>query len=123
MWHVLVTDVYEEWFLSLSDAEQIEIQALVEVLEIKGPSLSRPYADVVHGTRVMKNLKELRIQHKGKPYRVFYAFDPLRRAILLCGGTKVGRSSKHFYQKMMADAERLFHEHLANLANVGSKNG
>ena len=41
-WYVLITDEYERWFLNLTDAEQIDIQAMVEVLEIKGPNLSPP---------------------------------------------------------------------------------
>jgi len=111
-WEILVTDEYEEWFLGLTDAEQVDVLAMVEVLEITGPNLGRPYADTLHGASKVKNLKELRIQHDGKPYRVFYAFDPARRAVLLCGGRKNGAQDKRFYKKMIPIAEREFLVHL-----------
>ncbi|MDW7772864.1 MAG: type II toxin-antitoxin system RelE/ParE family toxin [Desulfobulbaceae bacterium] len=117
-WEILVTDEYEQWFLDLNDEEQVDVQAMVEVLEIFGPELSRPYADTLHGTGKVKNLKELRIQHDGKPYRVFYAFDPVRRAVLLCGGRKDGAQGKRFYKKMIPIAEREF---LAHLESEGFK--
>jgi hypothetical protein len=36
-------------------------------------------------------MKELVVQHRGRPYRVLYAFDPRRSAILLIGGDKTGK--------------------------------
>jgi hypothetical protein len=108
----LVTEVYEQWFLNLTDAEQEDILAMVNVLEIEGPRLSRPYADTLKGTKKIKNLKELCIQHAGEPYRVFYAFDPKQRGILLCGGRKSGSKDKRFYKKMITLAEKEFISHL-----------
>jgi hypothetical protein len=113
-WEILVTEVYEQWFLDLTGAEQEDILAMVNVLEIFGPELSRPYADTLHDTSKVKNLKELRIQHDGKPYRVLYAFDPVRRAVLLCGGRKDGAQDKRFYKKMIPIAEKEFLAHLEN---------
>ncbi|WP_366511852.1 type II toxin-antitoxin system RelE/ParE family toxin [uncultured Amphritea sp.] len=60
--------------------------------------LDGPQADTIKGTKKVKNLKELVIQHAGKPYRVFYAFDPKRRAVLLCGGRKDGSKDKQCLQ-------------------------
>lgn len=111
-WVILVTDDYEEWFFTLNDAEQVDVQAMVDVLEIKGPGLGRPQADTLKGTKALKNLKELRIQHDGKPYRVFYAFDPKRQAVLLCGGRKDGSRDKTFYKRMIPLAEKLFLDYL-----------
>jgi Uncharacterized protein conserved in bacteria len=111
-WEILVTDVYEEWFLDLTDDEKVDVQAMIDVLEIKGPNLGRPQADTIKGTKKVKNLKELVIQHAGKPYRVFYAFDPKRRAVLLCGGRKDGAKDKQFYKQMVPLAEAEFAEHL-----------
>lgn len=111
-WNILVTQEYESWFLDLTAAEQVDVLAIVEVLEIKGPHLNRPYADTLHGTSKVNNLKELRIQHAGAPYRVLYAFDPKRRAILLCGGRKDGKRAKQFYTKMIRIAEKEFNQHL-----------
>ena len=64
---------------------------------------SRPHVDSLKGTGKVKNLKELRVQHKGRPYRVFFAFDPLRQAVMLCGGDKT--CNKHFYETMNPIAE------------------
>lgn len=114
-WEILVTDEYEEWFLGLTDPEQTDVLAMVDVLEIKGPRLGRPYADTLYGSKKVKNLKELRIQHAGDPYRVFYAFDPKRRAVLLCGGRKDGKNDKRFYSMMIPIAEREFKKHLKGM--------
>ena len=112
IWEVLVTDEYENWFLNLNELEQIEVLAAVDVLEIQGPNLGRPQADTVKGAKKLRNLKELVIQHAGKPYRVFYAFDPRRRAVLLCGGRKDGATDKQFYKQMIRLAEAEFAMHI-----------
>jgi hypothetical protein len=117
-WEVLYTEEYERWFLGLQEPEQIDVQALIDVLEIRGPLLGRPHADTVRGSTTVKNLKELVIQHAGKPYRVFFAFDPKRRAVLLCGGRKDGAQDKLFYKKMIALAESEFENHLQNEKRV-----
>lgn len=98
----------------MTDEEMVDVLAMIDVLEIKGPLLARPYADTLKGTAKVKNLKELRIQHAGKPYRVFYAFDSERRAVLLCGGRKDGKKNKTFYDRMIPLAEKVFLEHLEN---------
>lgn len=106
MWKVITVAAFDKWFLSLSKPEQIDVLAYVKLLGIKGPELSRPYADTLEGTKRVNNLKELRVQHKGKPYRVFFAFDPLRQAVLLCGGDKTG--DKRFYKRMIPIAEETY---------------
>lgn len=111
-WEIFVTDEYEGWFLDLTEAEQIDVQAMVDVLEIKSPHLGRPQTDTIKGTKAVKNLKELVIQHAGKPYRVFYAFDPKRRAALLCGGRKDRAKDKQLYKQMIPLAEAEFADHL-----------
>lgn len=118
-WAIRVTDEFEAWFLNLTDLEQADVLAMVEVLEVKGPHLSRPYADTLKSRGQVTNLKELRIQHAGKPYRVFYAFDPRRQAVLLCGGRKDGSRDKRFYERMIPLAEQLF---LAHLDREASRN-
>jgi hypothetical protein len=109
MWEILTVEVFNEWFLSLNDAEQTDVLASIHLLEVRGPQLGRPYVDTLEGTTI-SNLKELRIQHQGRPYRVFFAFDPVRRAVLLCGGDKTG--DKRFYKRMIPVAEREFKKHL-----------
>ena len=60
----------------------------------------------------IRNLKELRLQHSGKPYRILYAFDPKRSAVLLCGGRKNGKKDKLFYKRMIYLAEKVFARYL-----------
>lgn len=112
-WKVITVEYFDEWFLGLNALEQQDVLAAIFVLEKMGPTLGRPYVDSVKGTDTIKNLKELRVQHKGKPYRVFFAFDPLRQAVMLCGGDKTG--NKHFYETMIPIAEREFLNYLQEL--------
>jgi len=81
----------------------------VGLLEAKGHTLPYPYSSDVKISKVGQ-IRELRVQHKGKPYRVLYAFDPRRTAILLIGGKKTG--DEKWYNKMIPIADRLFTEHL-----------
>lgn len=111
MWNIVTVEEFDNWFLLLTEEEQIDVLAYVKLLEVHGPNLSRPYADSIEGAKRVKNLKELRVQHRGRPYRVFFAFDPKRRAVLLCGGDKTG--DNRFYQKIIPIAEREFLHYLA----------
>jgi len=86
-WDVEYTDQFGEWWDSLTAEEQEGVAAEVGLLRERGPMLGRPHADTVRGSR-HPNMKELRIQHAGNPYRVLFAFDPRRSAILLVGGEK-----------------------------------
>ena len=111
-WEVEYTDEFEAWWLGLDEEEQIDIDAVVGLLEEKGPHLPYPYSSDLKGSKY-GTLRELRIQHKGKPYRIIYAFDPRRMAILLVGGRKSG--GKRWYNKYLPLAERVYEEHLKNL--------
>ncbi len=75
------------------------------------PLLARPHADTLNHKNQIQHLKELRIQHRGRPFRIFFAFDPQRQAVLLCGGDKTG--NKRFYQQMLPIAVREFSHYLA----------
>ena len=116
MWEVEFTDEFGQWWDGLSEAEQDAVAASVQVLRQLGPGLPRPYADTVNGSR-HANMKELRTQCQGRPLRTFFAFDPRRTAILLIGGDKTG--SDRFYEKMIPLADRLYDQHLRQLAEEG----
>jgi hypothetical protein len=60
-------------------------------------------------------MKELRFNTKDGVWRVAFAFDPKRCAILLVAGDKSGISQKQFYKNLIRKADQRFHEHLANL--------
>ena len=62
-------------------------------------------------------MRELRTQHRGDPYRVLYAFDPRRSAILLIGGNKVGKD--RWYNENIPIADRLYDAHLKLLEDEG----
>jgi hypothetical protein len=89
---------------------------MVVVLETRGPQLPFPYSSGIAGSR-HDHMRELRVQSRGKPIRIFYAFDPRRAAILLIGGDKTG--DKHFYERMIPVADRLYDEHLKELKKEG----
>jgi hypothetical protein len=116
MWEVEYTDEFEHWWQTLTEDQQEDLTVSVQLLRNLGPSLPRPHADTVKGSK-HKNMRELRTQSKGRPLRTFYAFDPRRCAILLIGGDKTG--DKRFYEEMLPQAERLYNKHLKELENEG----
>jgi hypothetical protein len=83
-WEVEFTNEFGAWWNNLTAEEQEDISAVVNVLDEKGPSLRRPYVGTIADSR-HPNMKELVIQRVGRPYRVLFAFDPHRAAILLIG--------------------------------------
>lgn len=90
------------------DAKEAIFKNLL-ILKNIGPSLGRPYVDSVKQSK-HKNMKELRVQHKKRLFRIFFAFDPSRKAILLIGGDK--RGDKRFYQRLIPIADKLYEKHL-----------
>lgn len=112
IWEIEHTEKFEEWWVTLSEDEQESIAVSVGLLEKLGPNLPRPHSDTVKGSKY-SNMKELRTQHAGEPYRTLYAFDPKRRAILLIGGNKTGH--KNWYKTYIPVADNLFTEHLEDL--------
>jgi hypothetical protein len=111
MWEVEYTDEFEDWWGSLADAVQRKITAAVDRLEQDGPTLPRPLADTLAGSRY-PNMKELR--PPASSIRVLFAFDPRRVAILLIGGDKEGRWDT-FYGEIIPVADRLYARHLEEL--------
>ena len=118
-WEVEFTDEFGLWWDGLNEGEQDSVAEVVRLLERHGPLLSRPYADTVRSSR-HANMKELRIQHAGRPYRVLFAFDPRRSAMLLLGGDKTGDA--RWYEKFVPRADKLFDEHLRKILDEGGAN-
>ena len=115
-WGVEFTDEFEKWWDSLDEDEQESVATVEGLLEEKGPTLPFPYSSDIKGSR-HGHMRELRIQHKGKPYRVLYAFDPRRTAILLLGGNKAGDDT--WYEWYVPKADDLYDAHLAELKFQG----
>ncbi len=115
-WNVEYTDEFGGWWSGIGESAQEELTAVVELLVEHGPEFGFPYTSSVEGSH-HSHMRELRIQCDGRPYRVFYAFDPRRTAILLIGGDKTGDG--RFYKRMVPLADRLYDDHLCELKEEG----
>lgn len=115
-WDVEGTDEFAGWFENLNDEEQASVGRVVELLVEHGPSLPFPYSSGIATSR-HRHMRELRIQHEGRPYRVLYAFDPRRSAILLLGGDKTGKD--RWYEEQVPIADTLYDEYLGELKQEG----
>lgn len=110
---ILVTDEFKAWYEDLRLEEQLPVDQVVDLLGERGVALGMPYSSAIEGSQYA--LRELRIQVLGRPFRIFYAFDPKRQAVLLIGGDKTGRD--RFYDEMIPTAEGLWEEYLRDTAN------
>ena len=116
IWRVEYTDEFGAWWDGLTAAEQESVAASVGLIERLGPALPFPHSSGIVGSR-HGHLRELRVQHRGRPLRVLYAFDPRRAALLLVGGDKSGKG--RWYDEFVPLADRLYDEHLAALRRKG----
>ncbi len=115
-WEVEFTDEFEAWWDTLDEAEQNSVARVVILLREQGVHFGYPQSSDVKGSR-HKQMRELRIQHQGDPYRVLYAFDLRRTAILLLGGNKTGDA--RWYEVFVPLADKLYDEHLLTLKKEG----
>lgn len=116
MTEVEYTDEFGAWWDGLTESAQESVAHAVGLLEAKGPTLGHPHSSGVARSR-HGPMRELRVQHQGRPYRILYAFDPRRTAILLIAGDKTG--DDRFYDRMVPIADRLYDEHLEQLQSKG----
>lgn len=119
-WDVEYTDEFGLWWDGLSESDQVAVDSHVRLLEAEGPQLGFPYTSGITHSR-HPHMRELRIQARGKPIRVLFAFDPRRCAILLIGGDKTGH--ERWYDVHIPIADRLYDEHLQALAREGLTRG
>lgn len=119
-WEVEYTDELGEWWAGLDETEQESIDASVRLLEERGPNLGFPHTSGIAGSK-HSHMRELHIQHEGRPYRILYAFDPRRCAILLLGGDKTG--DQRWYEVHVPIADRLYDTHIQTLKKEGQING
>jgi hypothetical protein len=106
------SDEFGDWWNELSEEEQDSVRASVELLRRFGVGLRFPHTSGISSSK-FHEMRELRIQHRGHPYRVLYAFDPTRTAILLIGGDKTG--SDRWYQIFVPLADKILDDHLDTL--------
>lgn len=111
-WTVEVSDEFAEWYRGLTEDEHESVNFSVDLLEEVGPSLGRPHVDTVRDSR-HANMKELRVQHQGRPYRILFAFDPRRAAYLILGGDKTGDAN--WYKASVSKADEIYDAHLREI--------
>jgi hypothetical protein len=110
-WVVEIGDVFEPEFDALPEDAQTEILALARLLQQFGPQLGRPRVDTLNGSR-HANMKELRFSTTEDEWRLAFAFDTQRKAVLLAAGVKSGGSTKRFYRELIRKADARFDAHL-----------
>ena len=113
-WVVEIGDEFEREFDDLHEDVRTEILASTRVLQQFGPQLGRPRVDTLNDSR-HANMKELRFSAVDGEWRVAFAFDPKRKAILLVAGDKSGVSKRRFYRELIRRADERFDAHLARL--------
>jgi hypothetical protein len=111
-WEVEFTDEFGDWWNTLSEDEQESVNFGVRLLQERGPYLKRPHADTIDNSG-FPNMKELRCQHGGRPFRVLFAFDPRRVGILLIGGDKTG--NPRWYEEYIPLADEIYRRHLKEI--------
>lgn len=117
-WEVLLHSDFEPEFDALPAEVADEILAHARLLAHFGPQLGRPRVDSLQGS-AYSNMKELRFDAANGVWRVAFAFDPKRQAILLVAGDKAGVSQKRFYRQLIARADERFGGYLASLRKKG----
>ena len=117
-WEIEGTDQFAQWWDSLDERQQERIGAVIDELSEKGPHLTYPKSSGIRGAG-FSHLRELRVQVGGRPFRIFYAFDPRQTAILLVSGDKTGVSNQRFYARYVPIANRLYNEYISELEREG----
>jgi hypothetical protein len=110
-WTVFYHDAFLPEMEALPEAVQDGLLSMVELLTLSGPRLGRPHADTLAGSKY-PNMKELRFNASGGVWRVAFAFDPERHAMILVAGDKAGVAQRRFYNSLIAKADARFADHL-----------
>ena len=113
-WKVVFHEEFDKEFKAFDEGLQDELLAHTILVRDFGPNLGRPTVDTLKGS-THANMKELRFDWEGEVWRGAFAFDPMRRAVLLVWGDKSGVDKKRFYRKLIAVADERFNRHLASL--------
>lgn len=106
-WTVVFHPEFEPEFAGLDRAVKARLGRLLDLLREMGPSLARPYADTLKGSK-HRNMKELRVITADDWYRFAFVFDPKQKAAILCGGGKGGMSQEKFYRALIAKSDQRF---------------
>ncbi|KLL12750.1 MULTISPECIES: type II toxin-antitoxin system RelE/ParE family toxin [Protofrankia] len=117
-WEVLLAEDVVEWFVDLTknDPHSADlVEDAIDRLAAAGPTLDRPLVDRIKGSR-HHNMKELRPGSAGtSEIRILFAFDPVRRVVLLVAGDKSG-NWQHWYETAIPAADERYDLHLTEIA-------
>jgi hypothetical protein len=113
-WNAYFHPKFEEEVNELPEAVQDGFAAALAPLRKFGPALGRPDVDTLNGSKYA-NMKELRFRADGGVWRVAFAFNPRRNAILLVAADKSGVSETKFYKRLIEKADKRYKEHLDDL--------
>ena len=119
-WDVDFHSLFVPEFKALGEDVQDELLAHIDALKVFGPQMGRPRVDTLAGSR-HANMKELRFDATDGVWRFAFAFDPGRKAVILCGGDKSGGSQRRFYRQLIDKADTRFDSHLATLKTEPTK--
>lgn len=117
MWTIRFCDEFISDFEAMDKGVQERMLGHLRLLQSSGPSLGRPHVDTLNGSRY-PNMKELRFTERNAVWRVAFAFDPYRQAVILVAGDKAGIGQHKFYQRLINRADTRFANHLSR----GEKN-
>jgi hypothetical protein len=115
-WEVEVTDEFLAWYDTLPLPAAEAVSRDVDLLERYGPTLAYPHTSAIFGSR-HSHMRELRVDHARRHFRILYAFDPRRTAIVLLGGNKTG--DDRWYTENVPRADRLYDDYLDELRKEG----
>ncbi|MCY4319588.1 MAG: type II toxin-antitoxin system RelE/ParE family toxin [Alphaproteobacteria bacterium] len=117
-WRVELADEFVPEYRNLPTPVRRAILATTNILREHGPQLGRPHVDTLKGSR-HANMKEMRFTAAEGEWRIAFAFDPDRNAILLVAGDKSGHPSRRFYKGLIRKADDRFDRHLNQLIAKG----
>ena len=118
-WDVVFHDQFAFEFEQLKAGVQDELLAHAVLLRDYGPGLGRPTVDTLKGSK-HPNLKEMRFSYGKDVWRVAFAFDPLRKAVLLVAGNKAGADQRLFYKRLIDSADLRLTQHLSELKTIST---
>lgn len=115
-WAVAFVEEFVAEVRALEKEVRRELMVKARLLEVIGPQLGRPHVDTLYGSDYA-NMKELRFMAGGGVWRVAFAFDPKRRAILLVAGDKSGTNQARFYRRLITKADARYEAHLERMGS------
>ncbi len=113
-WTLIFHPDFEAELVAAAPTVQTAIAADLGVLQVKGPTLGRPLVDSLKGSN-FANMKELRVSGAGGVWRVAFAFDQARAAVILVAADKRGKDQRRFYKALIRTADRRFQDHIDRL--------